>query len=251
MATYLYCVLAPRRNEEVPSGLMGMGGAPVRSLSFGARDEMVAWVSSVDDALLRTTGRALAEQALLHNEIVNAAQRTGRTPAPARYGSRFADDDACIADLARRSAELRATLERIANSVEMPVLLVPIRGAPTADRSLRPVSGEAAAGKRYLEAVRQRTREQHERRVVADREADRLGSSLGRYVRSEVRSMVSNGVMSLSYLVKTADVARYRETLAAYVPSSAFRLVEGEMRAPYSFTALGLDRAGHDSGNRR
>jgi len=250
MATYLYCVLASRRDEELPSGLTGLGDAPVRSLSFGTATEMVAWVSTVDEATLRSKGRALAEQVLRHNAVVNAAWRTGRTPAPARYGSRFGDDAACIADLDRRAADLSAMLERIADCVEMPVLLVPTNRAEAGSAIARPISGEPAAGKRYLEAVRQRTREQERQRASADVEAARLGSALTRYVRGEMRSMSSNGVMSVAYLVKNEDVSSYREVLAAFLPASAFRIVEGEMRAPYSFATSRLDHSGHDSGNR-
>lgn len=250
MATYLYCVLPPPRNDEVPAGLVGVGDAPVRSLSFGAPAGMVAWVSTIDEPILRSTGRAVAEQALRHNEVVSAAITSGRTPAPARFGSRFPDDAACIADLDRRSAELFAILERIADSVEMPVLLVPTNRALASAALARPVSGEPAAGKRYLESVRQRTRDQEHQRASADAEAGSLASALAPYLRGEVRSFSSSGVMSVAYLVKNGDVSRFNDALAAFIPSSAFRVLKGEMRAPYSFATPRLDHTGHDSSSR-
>ena len=248
MATHLYCVLAPTGSEAPPAGLTGVGGAPVRFLSFGASSAMEAWVSTVDDETLRATGAALATQALLHNEVVNAALGTGRTPAPARYGSNFSDDAACIADLHRRSALLARILDQITDCVEMSVLLVPTSGARKIEAA-RPASTEPAAGRRYLESVRRQTYEQQERRASANGEAGRLGSVVGRYIRGEVRTIAGTGVMSVAHLVRNADVTLYRNALADFVPDQAFRIVMGEPRAPYSFADSRLDRTGHDSGN--
>jgi len=248
MPTHLYCVLAPARTEALPSGLTGIGGAPVRSLSFGASGAMEAWVSTVDDATVRATGDTLATHALIHNEVVNAALRTGRTPAPARYGSNFSDDVTCVADLDRRSAALAAILERIADSVEMAVLLVPTNRVAKIEVA-RPSSSEHAAGRRYLDSVRHRTQEEQRRRASADAEAGQLGSVVGRYIRGEVRSIAPTGVMSVAHLVRNADVTAYRNAVATFVPGGAFRIVPGEARAPYSFADSRLDHTGHDSGS--
>jgi hypothetical protein len=56
-------------------------------------------------------------------------------------------------------------------------------------------------------------------------------------------------MLSIAHLVPMAAVARYREALAELTPSDSFRLVMGEARAPYSFTAHGADLGGHDSGS--
>jgi gas vesicle protein GvpL/GvpF len=249
MPTYLYCVLAPTSLEALPSGLRGIGGAPVRSLPFGASGELEAWVSSIGDAVLRATGSEVATQALMHNEVVNAALRTGRTPAPTRYGSYFSDDTACIADLDRRSAVLATILGRIADAVEMAVLLVPTSGAMANEAISPPASNEPTAGRRYLESIRRRVHESQRRRAAAEAEAGRLGCTVGRYIRGEARSIAATGMMSLAHLVRNADLAPYRNALAGFVPGGAFRLVIGGPRAPYSFSDSGLDRSGHDSGN--
>src|SRR5690349_25109557 len=94
MATYLYCVLAPRRSDAPALRLTGVGGAPVRAI-VGAGLE--AWVSTIDDATRVTNGRVMGEQAVLHNDVVEAALATGQTPLPARVGSRYAADVACVA----------------------------------------------------------------------------------------------------------------------------------------------------------
>src|SRR5512138_3056208 len=126
MPTYLYCVLAPASAEGVPAGLTGIAGSAVRPLTAPGLASLEAWVATINDDALRVSGPELAAQALLHNEIVDAALATGRTPAPARYGSRFPDDAACVADLTHRAPELRTILDHVSGAVEMPTLLVPL-----------------------------------------------------------------------------------------------------------------------------
>ena len=248
MSTYLYCVLAPAGADAVPAGLTGIGGAPIRALTGPILAPMEAWVASVDEDALRVSGRALAAQALLHNEIVDAALATGRTPAPARYGSRFPDDDACVADLTRRAGELRAILHHVADTVEIPTLLVPHE---LRTKSIeRPSSSDAAAGRRYLESIRARVADEERRRSTAEREASRLRASIGDLVRDEARSLTAAGVMSIAHLVSRGDVDRYREAVATFVPGESFRMVRGEPRAPYSFAAPPRGyQSGHDSGS--
>ena len=245
MTTYLYCVLAPARADELPRGLTGIGAAPVRSLVSEQMGVLEAWVATIAPAALRVTGEALAAQALMHNEIVNAALQTGRTPAPARYGSRFENDAACIADLASRADLLRDVLHRVAGSVEMPVLIVP--SAPRAAPLAKPDPGEPAAGRRYLEAVRTQTRESERFRSMAELEADRVMLAVRGIIRDETRSYASSGVLSVAHLVPRDALARYHSVLAAISPGDSFRLVIGEPRAPYSFAGSNSGSAGHDS----
>ena len=58
------------------------------------RDGLEAWVATIEESTLHASGSALAKLAVAHNEVVDAALATGRTPVPARFGSRFDDDDA-------------------------------------------------------------------------------------------------------------------------------------------------------------
>lgn len=243
MSTYLYCVLAPPRSSALPTGLAGIGGSPVRSL-VSSDGTLEGWVSTVDDTALRATGRALAAQALLHNEVVNAGLRTGRTPAPARYGSHFPDDVACLADLARRAGELTGILEHVAGAIEMSVLIVPRTAARSATR---PLSSEPSAGRRYLESVRSRRAEEQTRRAAAEVEAERIRERVRPFVRDEVQSFTPSGVLSIAHLVGVGDSERYRRALSAIVPTDRFRLVLGESRAPYSFAARKVGSSGHDS----
>jgi hypothetical protein len=248
MPTYLYCVLAPPSAERLPPGLAGIASAPIRVVTVPGLAALEAWVATVDEDSLRVTGRALAAQALLHNAVVEAALATGRTPVPARYGSRFPDDDACIADLARRAGELKKALEHVADAVEMPTLLVPPK---LRTRSLeRPSSNDSAAGRRYLESVRTRIADEQRRRSTAEREAARLRATVDDLIRDEARSFTAAGVMSIAHLVSREGVARYSDAIAAFEPGEDLRVLRGEPRAPYSFASLQDSvGGGHDSGN--
>lgn len=247
MSTYLYCVLAPPDADALPLGLRGIGDASVRSLVSGAMGPLEAWVASIGPGVLRVRGRALAEQALTHNEVVNAALRTGRTPLPARFGSRFESDAACIADLADRAGALRQALARVAGAVEMSVLIAP-SGAPLA-RVEKPSSTEAAAGRRYLESIRTRALAAERWRAEADGEAERIASEVRHLIRAEARTFASSGVLSVAHLVGRAQLDRYQAALAALTRGSSFRVLLGEARAPYSFAAPNDGSGGHDSGN--
>jgi len=235
MPTYLYCVLAPASAEGLPSGLAGVASAPIRVVTVPGIVALEAWVATVDEDALRVRGRALAAQALLHNAVVDAALATGRTPVPARYGSRFPDDESCIADLARRAAELEATLDHVADAVEMPTLLVP-RKRRTKSME-KPSSHDATAGRRYLESIRARLADEQHRRSTAEREASRLRATVDELIRGEARNFTAAGVMSIAHLVSREAVARYREAVATFEPGEGLRVVRGEPRAPYSFAS--------------
>ena len=232
----------------MPAGLTGIDGCPVRALAVPGDAPLEAWVASIDDGALRVSGRALAAQALMHNHVIDAALSTGRTPAPARYGSRFPDDAACVADLMHRAKELRAILEHVAGSVEIPTLLVPhdVHNRPIE----KPSSKEAAAGRRYLEAIRARAADESQRRSAAEREASRLRTSIGDVVRDEAWNFTAAGVMSIAHLVSRGDLDRYRAAMEKFVPGEHVRIVKGEPRAPYSFASPPKQyRSGHDSGS--
>jgi hypothetical protein len=207
-----------------------------------------AWVATIGEDALRVSGTALAAQALLHNEIVNAALATGRTPAPARYGSRFPDDAACVADLTQRAVELSAILDHVAGLVEIATLLVPRERATSP--IARPSAADPGAGRRYLESIRTRVLGEDQRRAAAEREAARIRATVGDLVRDEARTFNATGVMSIAHLVPSGAIDRYRRAIFAFVPAENFRVVVGEPRAPYSFSSQpAANHSGHDSGS--
>jgi hypothetical protein len=94
MSTHLYCLLPGEAPTSVPSGLTGVEGGSVRALPV---DHLVAWVSDVERDIPVSIDGVRA-----HDAVVEAAFETGSTPVPARFGQRFANDDACAAALNSR-----------------------------------------------------------------------------------------------------------------------------------------------------
>jgi gas vesicle protein GvpL/GvpF len=234
MVTYLYCVLAPPRTEALPPGLTGIAGAPVRAIVVPDRAAIEAWVATIDEKILHVTGSPLAKLALVHNEVVEAALATGRTPLPARFGTRFADDDALLHDVQGRHRGLLDRLQHVAEAIEMSVLVVPTgHGRKALAGRTR---DEPGPGRRYLESIRERTRSEELRYRGANSVADRVSEAVSRFARGEVRS-TSSSVLSLAHLVWLGDVTAYRRTLSELDVGSEFRIIVGGPRAPYTFAA--------------
>ena len=110
-----------------------------------------------------------------------------------------------------------------------------------------PERHEAAAGRRYLEVLRDRTRQVEDQRQAAASEAERLAKALSGIVSGESRSFRASGVMSVAHLVPLEKVEIYRYMLSRLKPCAGFRYVIGGPRGPYSFTGENGDVGGHDS----
>jgi len=255
MPTHLYCLLVADAAEKPPlpdvSGVLGVGGAPVRRLRLGAAG-IDAWVSTIDEARSLDRGDTAA-RALAHNAVVDAALATGGTPVPARFGQRFADDADCIADIERRAPALRALLHRVAGCVEMGVLLAERgvdAGRPEVLEETRvPRSSEAHAGRRYLEALRVRAHIDDQTRVEADSALERVSSVVRPLVREESRAQNAQGAWSASHLVPREAVSRYRDAIRELGRIGEFQLVVAGPRGPYSFVGeASAEGIGHDSG---
>src|ERR1700749_3183788 len=150
MSTHLYCILPPTSLAAMPSGLRGIDGATVRALDV---DHLVAWVSDVEPR------PAVMSGVREHDNVVEAALATGATPVPARFGQQFADDDACVAGIARQAGAVSSVLAAGQGFVEMTLILAP--STKRMVNELKPVLPEMidegpGIGRRYLDALRAR-----------------------------------------------------------------------------------------------
>lgn len=243
--TYLYCVLTSAGADAKPT-VVGVGGAPVRTLPLG---DLEAWVATIEETAIRVTERALGEQAVLHNEVVAAALSRGRTPLPARFGSHFADDEACLATLRGRAPQIRDVMARLAGSVEMSVLIVSNPCARPAESRPLPHRGAPDAGRRYLEMVRQRARRAEADQAAVEALVSEVRHRVRGVARGESRGRGAPGVVSIAHLLHRGDVARYRDALGSLPESSGFRLIVAGPRAPYSFVGPEVFLTGHESGS--
>jgi len=235
MPTHLYCLLAAGSDATPPTNV----GVDVRALVVG---DVVAWVSTVDTDRLTREGRAAASEAVRHDRVVSQALARNITPMPATLADRYAADADVVADVAGRSVEVKAALQRIAGLVEMAVIIAP--ATHTADQKAEEVAG--GPGRKYLEQLRDRPSRLND---VASR-IDTAVESISR----DTRRRVERDRIGLSHLVRLADIDPYR-TLVLGFASGDYRLVVDGPRAPYSFAsfvpnrpALRDEPSGHETG---
>jgi hypothetical protein len=242
VTTHLYCILPSDPAAPLPDGLVGIAAAPVRTL---ASDGIVGWVSDTTPAPERSIDGIRA-----HNDVVQAALETGTTPAPVRFGHRFADDTACRDALDRIAPSIAEVLSTLQGYVEMTLILTPSTGRML--RDLEPVIpqmliDEPGTGKRYLETLRAREAATGTVRRAMDALTQRLGDAVQRIVRrsSTHEDMTRMPLRTISHLVARDLVDAYREALAAVKAGSEFRLLVVGPRAPYSFCGIGASGEGH------
>jgi hypothetical protein len=241
MSTHLYCILPPTSLAALPSGLTGIDGAAVRALDV---DDLVAWVSDVEPRPSMLSG--VRE----HDNVVEAALATGATPVPARFGQQFADDDACVAGIARQAKPVASLLAAVQGFVEMTLILAPSTKRMVSELvPLLPdmVEDEPGVGRRYLETLRAR-----ETATGAVRQAlDALGKRLSEAVDGLVRSvsvqenLAKMPFRAISHLVERELVDRYRDAARAVHPTSDYRFLIVGPRAPYSFSAISSTGGAH------
>ena len=212
-------------------GLRGIDAAPVRMVDLSG---LTVWVSEV----ATPTVVASPARARDHDRVVRAALEH-ETPLPARFGQVVAGDAELVAALEGRREALEATLAKVDGAVEMTVrMLVP---AATDDErpADAPRAGSDATGRRYLERVAARQREERNVRARAAVISERVTSAVGELVRAQSFASAGAGssLVTLSHLVPRENIEAYRSALLRLrreEPALAI-MVSGPW-APYSFT---------------
>ena len=235
MTTHLYCILPHDMGAAIPPGLSGLAGERVRVLEI---DGLVAWVSDARTIPVSVDGvRA-------HDAVVEAALDTGTTPVPARFGQRFASDDACREALRNRAASVESVLADVQGTVEMTLILTP--STRRMIRDLEPVLPEMfdtdteAPGRRYLDSLRRREAVTGAVKSAMDELAATLNRAAGTLVRrATVLEQVSPlPLRTISHLVARDDVSAYKSAVTAVEAGGELRFLLIGPRAPYSFSAL-------------
>lgn len=246
MTFVAYCIVPA--GVTPPPGLEGVGGATVRPLPAG---DVCCWASRLET--VPTPGPALART---HNAVIMAAMDRDVTPVPIRFGQSFADEDALVAAVARRSTEWQAQLRRFAGHAEFGV-----RISPTADATSVSAGGHADAadataadaadsdaardvhspmrsGRAFMEGLARRKAQQDRHRHSLDLAATRIAERLGPLVaaaRLEHDSVPGRGA-SLAHMVAWNDVDAYHAVMAELGEElSAYRLHVAGPWPPWSF----------------
>ena len=231
MPVYLYCVVTAGAAAP-PSDIRGLDGACVRAV---AAEGVAAWVSDLPDApwapIPATPARARA-----HDAVVRAAM-AAETPVPARFGQRFADDEALRASLHPRHGDLVEALARVRGAVEMTVRVLLTPGGSAAE----PAPAPESPGRAYLAAARTRVRREAASRREAEILQGRIATAVAPLVRGEVLApgRASSETLSLSHLISRDAVGTYRAAVRALRDSDpALRLLVTGPWAPYTFVTL-------------
>ena len=243
MTTHLYCILPGETSRVLPPNLSGVGGARVRALPV---DRMVAWVSDVE-----REQPVSVEGVRAHDAVVEAALDTGTTPVPARFGQRFASDEACRDALARRSASVETLIATVQGFVEMTLILTP--STRRILRDLEPVlpdlvdSEMRGAGTAYLSTLRAREAATGAVGRAMDGLADRLVDATRPFVRETRRQDQTTRMplRTLSQLVERTRVDEYQRAVNTVESGSECRFLVIGPRAPYSFCSLGANGGMH------
>jgi hypothetical protein len=242
MKTHLYCVLPQDDRLNLPSGLSGVAGARVRAIPV---DGVVAWVSDVERDVPVSVDGVRA-----HDAVVEAALEMGSTPVPARFGQRFADDDACRDALSSRAASVERLVTTVQGFVEMTLVLTPSTRRML--RDLQPVLPEmfdldsSGTGRRYLEALREREDATGAVRSALDELAHQLGVATSAWVvRSATHDQVTRlPLRTISHLIARGSIPQYRRAVDEVKPGGEFRFLLIGPRAPYSFCSLAGEPVG-------
>ena len=197
--------------ERLPD-VVGLGHAAIEQLCF--RD--VAVVYSRHEERLEGDPRA---DAVAHGLVVEALASAAASVAPIRFGEAFADESRLEAAVEERLSAIEATLERVADCVELGVrVAAPVRRG----------SVVASNGTAYLQD-----------RLAALHEVDLVMSELHERVASASReaSVSSRGVFEAAYLVECGRVAEAEQHVRDFtVAHPELTVVCTGPWAPYSFT---------------
>lgn len=236
MSIHLYCVLPSAARASVPPAVSGIAGSKVRALEV---NRLVAWVSDVERGVPVTVDGVKA-----HDAVVHAALDLGSTPVPARFGQRFADDQACLDALAHRAPDVEALLANMQGTVEMTLLITPstqrmLRDLETPVPSSLEAVGEGA-GRRYLEGLRRREDASTDIREAASRLAAKLSTAAFPFVlrAAEHQPITRLPMVTISHLITRECVDQYRAAVESIDAGDELRVLIIGPRAPYSFCAL-------------
>lgn len=222
---YAYCVVSGGR--QPPASLSGLEDRPVTGHEV---DGLTLWVTEADEP------PALDLDAVArHHAVVSAA--LGTSMLPLRFGAWQPDLESLAERVRSSSAELAATLRRVAGRVELGIRVV--RAGPKPDAPGVDLEG-AASGRDYLRALSRRRSTRVERRRAQDGLVRRLEAHLGEMAAEQrVQYLSPPEIISVAHLVLPSDERRYRERAARFARDADDELVVHVTGPwpPYSFAS--------------
>jgi hypothetical protein len=171
-----------------------------------------------------------------HERVVREALRTA-TPLPMRFGTSFRDEADAITVLQSRRTEFEASLDRVADRVEMGIRVSQPNRAVVPTPAAAP-AGPVLSGRDYLERRREQMTEEEEAHENSERVLSDLTLELADLDAPTAQTLIGRGelVGSLAHLVHRTAVRPYRGRVARLQQQheDLYLVVSGPW-APYSF----------------
>lgn len=259
LGVWLYAVTSSRdAGQELPGGLTGVAGEPVRTV---VSDDLTAVVGSVplevfgeqplrghleDLDWLETTARA-------HDAVVSVLVRRGPT-VPLRLATVFHDEDRLCESLEERRADFGAALALVSGRTEWGVKAYGDRAALTAavtEARTAKTGGTTGAGAAYLARRRAQLSAQETIERDAAERAEQIHTRLVRHAAAGRRQALTDPavsgrrdwmVLNGTYLVDDSSTEDFAETVSGLgVEFPGIRLELTGPWPPYSFAGTERD----------
>lgn len=186
------------RPELPPPRRRGLAQAPLDGVRHGA-------LLAVISRHVHAPGDPALDALWVHERVVERIM-ADRAVLPMRFGTRLPDDDALEGVLAARQQEFLAALERVRGRVEVGVRAMQPLG--TEEPAATPVLPVAMSGREYLEAKLSNGRRTEHEVAALHEPLARLAVAVSRRA-----ALAPDELLRASYLVETANLARFRGTV--------------------------------------
>ena len=243
---WVYAVICGGGAESRVSGLRGVAGEPIYTVSAGKLAAVVGAVSLSEygrDALHRNLEDLdwVAQNARAHDAVITAVARSGSV-IPVRMATMYLNNAHVRTLLIERCEDFVSTLKRLSGRAEVGVkVYLDPRRSTRADTE----GSEVRSGTAYLMRRRQQLASREEAYQAAAVESERIHTTLMRYAVDGKRKpppdrslsgrdemMVLNG----TYLVDSDAVGLFQESAAALANSTEHLILETTGPwPPYSF----------------
>jgi hypothetical protein len=188
------------RPELPPPRRRGLAQAPLDGVRHGA-------LLAVISRHVHPPGEPALDALWVHERVVERIM-ADRAVLPMRFGTRLPDDDALEAVLAARQQEFLAALDRVRGRVEVGVRAMQPQALGSEPPVAIPAVPVAMSGREYLEAkLRNGRRTEHEATALHEPLA-KIAVAVSRRA-----TQTPDELLRASYLVETANVARFRGTV--------------------------------------
>ena len=223
---YLYAIADA---DAAPPAAAGIDGAPVSV-------EAVHDLGAVVSVLARQPSPESQQAVLDHARVVEAVARESAAVLPARFGRSYDDAESLRRALEARAGELRESLERVRDCVEVALRVLAPEQALTSPAASAPAPAES--GQDYMRA---RLAAVHDAEALADE----LHLPLAALARASTRSVAAPRLLlTAAYLVPRGSLPAFRTRVEELQRSRpGVSLACTGPWPPYSFAAAEAARA--------